>query len=128
MARSLPGLRVCGPAGLRLAAAVSSAARVAEITGARFADLLDRIEADARAAAKARATAAAHAAGTGATAVLLALLPAAGVLLGYGIGTDPLRVLLHTRVGAACVTASLVLQVTGLAWSRRLGRAGREAP
>jgi tight adherence protein B len=98
--------------------------RLAERTGAPAADLVERIEADARAADRAHATAAAQAAGARATALLLAALPAGGIALGYAIGADPLAVLLHTPLGAACALGALVLQVAGLAWSDRLAAAG----
>ncbi len=98
--------------------------RLAERTGAPVADLVDRIEADGRAADRGRAAAAAHAAGARATALLLAGLPAGGIALGYAIGVDPLRVLFHTPLGAACVAGALVLQLGGLAWADRLASAG----
>jgi tight adherence protein B len=98
--------------------------RLAERTGAPVADLVDRIEADGRAADRGRAAAAAHAAGARATALLLAGLPAGGIALGYAIGVDPLRVLFHTPLGAACVAGALVLQLGGLAWADRLAGAG----
>ncbi|GAA0793685.1 type II secretion system F family protein [Spirilliplanes yamanashiensis] len=97
---------------------------LAEQTGAPAADLVERIEADARAADRARATAAAQGAGAQATAVLLAALPLGGIVLGYLIGADPLAVLLHTPIGAACALGALGLQTAGLAWSDRLARAG----
>jgi tight adherence protein B len=98
--------------------------RLAERTGAPAADLLERIEAELRAADRVRASAAAQAAGARATALLLAGLPVGGIALGFAIGVDPLRVLLHTPLGAACATGTLVLQIGGLAWADRLANAG----
>lgn len=97
--------------------------RLAERTGAPAADLVDRVEADARAADRAAASAAAQAAGAQATALLLAVLPLGGIGLGYGIGVDPLRVLLHTPLGAACAGVAVLLQGGGLVWAGKL--AGR---
>lgn len=114
--------REAGGSGDRLADLTSAARRLADRTGAPLADLLDRIEADARAADRALAAAAAQAAGARATAMLLAGLPAAGIGLGYGMGADPLEVLLHTPLGGACAAAAIVLQLGGLAWSQRLAR------
>ena len=105
-----------------IAVRVTAATRLAEVTGAPLADLLDRIEADARSADQAGATAAAQSAGARTTAVLLACLPAAGIGLGYAIGADPLHVLLRTPVGAACALVALALQLGGVAWSARLAR------
>jgi tight adherence protein B len=106
------------PLSTRVLAAVS----LAESTGAPLADLIERIEADARASDRAAAAAEAQRAGARATTLLLAGLPAAGIALGHAIGADPLRVLLHTPIGAACALAALALQLTGLAWSARLAR------
>jgi len=101
---------------------VSVAWRVAEATGAPLADLLDRLDADLRGVQRVRLSTAAHAAGTRATAVLLALLPLAGIGVGYGMGVDPLRVLLHTPVGIGCAAGAVLLQLAGLAWTDRLSR------
>jgi tight adherence protein B len=94
--------------------------RLAERTGAPAADLVERFEADARGADRAKASAAAQAAGAQATALLLAALPLGGIALGYGIGADPLQVLLHTPLGAACAASAVVLQSAGLLWADRL--------
>lgn len=108
------------PAAQRLAALTRAAFHLAERTGAPLADLLERVEADARAMDRALAAAAAQAAGARATAWLLAGLPLGGIALGYGIGVDPLAVLLHTPIGAGCAIAAIVLQFAGLAWADRL--------
>ncbi|MEV4703616.1 hypothetical protein [Actinoplanes sp. NPDC049316] len=106
--------------GGRLGDLAAAAQRLADRTGAPTADLVDRIEADARAADRARAAAVAQAAGAQATALLLAALPLGGIGLGYFIGVDPLGVLLHTPVGAACATGAVLLQGAGLMWAGRL--------
>ena len=97
-----------------------AAVALAERTGAPLADLIDRIETDARSGDRARAAAIAQAAGVRATALLLAALPIGGLALGYAIGADPLAVLLHTPLGAACALCAVALQVLGLIWSQRL--------
>lgn len=104
----------------RIADLTAAVWRIAEQTGAPAADLVERIEADARAADRARTSAAAQAAGAQATAVLLAILPVGGIALGYAIGADPLRVLLHTPIGAVCAIAASFLQCAGLLWSERM--------
>lgn len=104
----------------RIAELTAAVWRLAEQTGAPAADLVERVEADARAADRARASAAAEAAGAQATALLLAALPVGGIALGYAIGADPLRVLLHTPIGAVCAVASVLLQCAGLLWADRL--------
>jgi tight adherence protein B len=112
----------------RMAQLAGAASRLAECTGAPIAELVERIEADARAMDRATAAAAAQAAGARATAWLLAGLPVGGIALGYTIGADPLAVLLHTPIGAACAVGAIVLQVAGLAWADRLASAGTARP
>jgi tight adherence protein B len=107
----------------RISALLQAAGRIAERTGAPLADLVERIEADARARDRGLAAARAQAAGGQATAWLLAGLPVGGIALGYGIGVDPLEVLLRTPIGAGCAVAAVALQLAGLAWSDRLGSA-----
>ncbi|MEU8084552.1 hypothetical protein AB0B57_13135 [Micromonospora sp. NPDC049101] len=107
----------------RLRQLTAAAVRLADRTGAPLADLVERIEADARAADRGLAAAAAQAAGARATAWLLAALPVGGIGLGYGIGVDPLAVLLHNSVGGSCAVLAVVLQVVGLLWAERLGAA-----
>ncbi|MGI5211581.1 type II secretion system F family protein [Plantactinospora sp. CA-290183] len=104
----------------RIAELTRAATRLAEETGAPLADLVERIEADARAMDRGLAAAEAQAAGARATAWLLAGLPLGGIALGYGIGVDPLRILLHTPIGAACAVGAIVLQLAGLGWADRL--------
>lgn len=104
----------------RLAELTTAVWRLAEQTGAPAADLVERIEADARAGDRSRAMAAAQAAGAQATALLLAALPIGGIALGYGIDVDPLQVLLHTPMGAACAIGAVLLQCGGLLWADRL--------
>ena len=112
----------------RITALVGAAGRLAEQTGAPLAELVERIEADARAMDRGLAAAAAQAAGARATAQLLAALPLGGIALGYAIGVDPLAVLLHTPIGAACAVAAIGLQLAGLAWADQLSAgAGRGA-
>jgi tight adherence protein B len=110
-ARSGPG---------RIEGLVRAAAHLAEQTGAPLAELVERIEADARATERGVAAALAQAAGARATAWLLAGLPVGGIALGYGIGVDPLAVLLYHPVGGMCAMTAIVLQLAGLAWAERL--------
>ncbi|MBQ1036985.1 hypothetical protein KBX46_12075 [Micromonospora sp. C81] len=107
----------------RLRQLTSAAVRLADRTGAPLAELVERIEADARATDRGLAAAAAQAAGARATAWLLAALPIGGIALGYGIGVDPVAVLLHSRVGGACAVLAVALQIVGLLWAERLGSA-----
>lgn len=105
----------------RLRDLTSAAVRLADRTGAPLAELIERIEADARATDRGLAAAAAQAAGARATAWLLAALPLGGIGLGYGIGVDPVAVLLHSTVGGVCAILAVALQIVGLLWAERLG-------
>jgi len=105
----------------RLRQLTSAAVRLADRTGAPLAELVERIEADARATDRGLASAAAQAAGARATALLLAALPVGGIGLGYGIGVDPLAVLLHSTLGGVCAVLAVALQIIGLFWAERLG-------
>jgi tight adherence protein B len=102
-----------------------AAVGLASETGAPLAELVERIESDARATDRTLASADAQAAGARATALLLAGLPFGGVALGFGLGVDPLHVLLHTPLGAGCAVGAVVLQLLGLAWTNRLAVSAR---
>ncbi|MGV9210817.1 hypothetical protein ACTFTM_03035 [Micromonospora sp. RB23] len=116
---SVTGVPVAGVD--RLRELTAAAVRLADRTGAPLAELIERIEADARATDRGLAAAAAQAAGARATAWLLAALPIGGIGLGYGIGVDPLAVLLHDTVGGVCAVLAVGLQIVGLFWAERLG-------
>jgi tight adherence protein B len=65
-------------------------------------------------------------AGARATTGLLACLPALGLLLGTALGADPLRVLLHSAAGLACLVVGGALEGTGLWWALRIVRNGED--
>jgi tight adherence protein B len=100
--------------------------QVAVDRGAGLADGLDRLEGALRAERDQRADLKAQLAAARATAVMLAGLPAVGLLLGTALGADPLHVLLHTGAGLGCLTAGGVLEGLGLWWALRIVR-GAEA-
>ncbi len=100
--------------------------RVAVDQGAGLAAGLDRLEAALRADRDQRSDLRAQLAGARATAVMLAGLPVLGLLLGVALGSDPLRVLLHTGAGLGCLLAGGVLESLGVWWVTRIVR-GAEA-
>ncbi|MGW2745855.1 type II secretion system F family protein [Streptomyces sp. NPDC001450] len=100
--------------------------RVAVDQGAGLAAGLDRLDAALRAERDQRADLRAQLAGARATALLLAALPALGLLLGSAMGADPLRVLLHTGAGLGCLVAGAVFEGAGIWWAARIVR-GAEA-
>ncbi|MFJ5033562.1 type II secretion system F family protein [Streptomyces sp. NPDC088560] len=100
--------------------------RVAVDQGAGLAVGLDRLDATLRAERDQRADLRAQLSGARATAVLLAALPALGLLLGTAMGADPLHVLLHTGAGLGCLTVGAAFEAAGTAWAARIVR-GAEA-
>jgi tight adherence protein B len=100
--------------------------RVAVDQGAGLAAGLDRLDAALRAERDQRADLQAQLAGARATAVLLAVLPALGLLLGTAMGAHPLHVLLHTGPGLACLAVGTAFEAAGLGWAARIVR-GAEA-
>ncbi|MET8826593.1 type II secretion system F family protein [Streptomyces sp. NPDC004610] len=106
---------------------LSACWRVAVDQGAGLAAGLDRLDAALRAQRDRRADLRAQLAGARATALMLAGLPAAGLLLGTALGADPLHVLLHTGPGLVCLAAGLVLEAAGLWWALRIVRRAEAA-
>ncbi|MER6135355.1 type II secretion system F family protein [Streptomyces sp. NPDC001815] len=100
--------------------------RVAVDRGAGLAAGLDRLEGALRAERDQRADLRAQLAGARSTAVLLAVLPVLGLLLGTALGADPLHVLLHTGAGLGCLLVGGLLESAGLWWALRIVR-GAEA-
>ncbi|MEU5534511.1 type II secretion system F family protein [Streptomyces sp. NPDC020362] len=96
--------------------------RVAVDQGAGLAAGLDRLEGALRAERDQRADLRAQLAGARATAVLLAALPALGLLLGSAMGADPLRVLLHSGPGLGCLVAGALFEGAGMWWAARIVR------
>lgn len=96
--------------------------RVCSGTGSGLAAAVERLADGLAADADRRRALEAELAGPRASAGLLALLPVAGVALSAGLGADPLRVLLHTPVGSACLVAGASLDLLGLLWTRALVR------
>ncbi|MEU1849697.1 type II secretion system F family protein [Streptomyces sp. NPDC019990] len=100
--------------------------RVAVDQGAGLAAGLDRLTAALRAERDQRSDLRAQLAGARTTAVMLAGLPALGLLIGTALGAEPLHVLLHTPAGLGCLVAGGVLEGAGLWWVLRIVR-GTEA-
>ncbi|WP_032791510.1 MULTISPECIES: type II secretion system F family protein [Streptomyces] len=101
--------------------------RVAVDGGAGLATGLERLEATLREDRRRREELRAQLAGAWSTVVVLALLPGAGLGLGAALGAEPLRVLLHTPGGLACLGVGAVLEAAGLYWACRIVRGGEAA-
>ncbi|MEO3765315.1 type II secretion system F family protein [Streptomyces sp. B8F3] len=111
-----------GVPGAQGLAGVAACWQVAAGGGAGLADGLDRVAAALRAERDERDELQAQLAGPRATALLLALLPGFGLLMGSALGAAPLRVLLHTPAGLVCLVAGGLLEWAGLAWVGRIVR------
>ncbi|MFB6820297.1 type II secretion system F family protein [Streptomyces virginiae] len=97
--------------------------RVSVDGGAGLAAGLERLEGALRAERDRQDSLRAQLAGARSTVLVLALLPLVGLLIGTGLGADPLRVLLHTPMGWGCLLAGGVLEALGLLWCRRIVKA-----
>ncbi|MFI1410948.1 type II secretion system F family protein [Streptomyces sp. NPDC020707] len=100
--------------------------RVAVDRGAGLAAGLDRLEGALRAERDQRADLRAQLAGARSTAVLLAGLPALGLLLGTALGADPLHIVLHTGAGLGCLLVGGALEGAGLWWALRIVRGAED--
>ncbi|WP_157695360.1 hypothetical protein [Nakamurella panacisegetis] len=86
----------------------------ATLIDATVADLADRVRTDTARAAQV--------AGPRVSGYVLAVLPALGLLLGAGMGADPVHVLLDTAVGNLLLLLGSTLTCAGLAWTARIVR------
>ncbi|MFE0641257.1 type II secretion system F family protein [Streptomyces sp. NPDC058877] len=108
-------------------AGVAACWQVAVDGGAGLVTGLDRLEVGLRDRCEQRERLRAELAGAWATVVVLALLPVGGLALGAALGVDPLRVLLHTPAGLACLVVGGMLEAVGLWWAARIVRGGERA-
>ena len=97
-------------------------------SGSSLASAVDRLEDGLRAEQECRDEVQAELAGPRSTAVMLAVLPAFGLLLGSGLGARPLHVLLHTPLGGGCLALGVALELLGVWWTGRIVRAAAGAP
>lgn len=119
------------PQALRAAASEPGAAgllglaacwRVAVDSGGGLAAGLARLENALRAERDQRADLRVRLSTARSTAALLAALPVVGLLMGIGLGADPLRVLLHTPAGIGCLAVGAALEGAGIWWAVRIMR------
>ncbi|MGP9019507.1 type II secretion system F family protein [Streptomyces sp. BR1] len=107
-------------------AGVAACWQVAVDGGTGLAAGLERLEAALRADREQQEELRAQLTGPRTTAVLLALLPVLGLLLGTAMGASPLRVLLHTPAGFGCLVVAGALEFAGLCWTARIVRTGEK--
>lgn len=106
-------------------AAVRAAVRLAEQVGAPLADVLDRCAGGIAEAGRAEAARRIALAGPVSTARMLSWLPLGGLLLGWGLGADPLATMLDGGPGTAAALAGLGLLLLGRRWTAALVAAAR---
>jgi tight adherence protein B len=100
---------------------------VCATSGSGLAAAVDRLEEGLRATLAQRRAVEAELAAPRATALLLALLPLAGLALAAGLGADPFHVLLHTPAGLFCLVTGVSLDLLGLRWTARMVARAAEA-
>ncbi|MFD9629210.1 type II secretion system F family protein [Streptomyces violascens] len=105
-------------------AGVAACWQVAVDGGAGLASGLERLESALRAEREQQDALSSELAGPRTTVLLLALLPALGLVLGTAMGASPLRVLLHSPAGFGCLLVAAVLETAGVWWAARIVRAG----
>lgn len=102
--------------------------RLVRDQGTCLAAALDRMAGSLRAEAARRAGVEAEAAGCRATIRMLVTLPLLPLLLGPGLGSDPVRWLVATPTGWVCLVTGVTAQAAGAWWARRIIRAAGGAP
>jgi len=102
----------------RLACGWSLSARY----GVPWAALIETVSVDLADRVRAAAQRDAQVSGPRVSGYVLAVLPALGILLGVGMGADPLRVLLGTGAGHLMLLVGCSLTCAGLAWTARIVR------
>jgi tight adherence protein B len=94
--------------------------QLAENTGASLVATLDSLANRMKAEAETKATVRAELAAAQSTCRLLAILPLAGIALGYGMGGDPLAFLTGSAFGNFALVAGAGLACAGVLWSERI--------
>lgn len=106
---------------------LSSAWFVAERSGAPLARVLDRLEVAARDDREIEREVQSGVAPARATGRLMAVLPVVGLLLGSGMGADPVELLTSTVPGALCLALGSAFACAGVAWVNRIASAGERS-
>jgi tight adherence protein B len=120
-----PALRRLGTRpGARGLAELAAAWEVAERTGASLGATLDALAERLAATGAVTDVVSAELAAPRATGRLLAVLPVAGLLLGYGMGGDPVAFLTGSAAGQVSLALGVVLGCAGVLWTERIADGG----
>jgi len=90
--------------------------------GLAITPMIDAVVADASGRLAADSERAGQVAGPRVSGYVMAALPVLGLLLGSGMGADPVQVLAHTGVGNVLLLVGVTLTCAGLLWSARIVR------
>ncbi len=90
--------------------------------GVPWASLVETVSVDLADRMRAKAQRSAQVSGPRVSGYVLAVMPCLGVLLGVGMGADPLHVLLGTGAGQLMLLVGCLLTCIGLAWTARIVR------
>jgi tight adherence protein B len=120
--------RAAGQPGASALADLAAAWQVAVGGGAPLSALLERMRLSVAAETAAAREAEEQVAPVRATARVLAVLPALGLLLGGAVGVNSLALLTGTVWGQACLLFAVALVATGLAWVAALVRSAVDEP
>ncbi len=96
---------------------------VAAHTGSGLGRAVSMLAESARTREELEATLSAELASARATTRVLSLLPVVGILMGIGMGADPIGWLIGNPMGLLCAGGGLLLTGAGWLWSRQLVRA-----
>lgn len=99
---------------------LAAAWQVADRSGAPLATVIDRLEQAARVDRETVREVESGVAPARATGRLMAVLPVMGLLLGSGMGGDPVAVLTSTWIGVLCLATGSALACAGVAWIERI--------
>ncbi len=113
-------LRAVPPRGGEGLVRLAACWRVSVATGGGLAALVERLGGSLREAEAHRQDLDAQLAGPRATARLLAVLPALGLLMAAGLGMSPLAFLFGEPAGIGCLLTGLLLDGAGVWWTNRL--------
>ncbi len=108
--------------GHRGLAELARAWQISTQIGAPMAASLERVAQGVAAEESVRVLVAGELAGPRATGKIMALLPVAGLALGYALGGNPIDFLLQTRLGWACLVGGVGLAAAGVLWVESLAQ------